>query len=112
VRQDTLEPPRLAIERGAMLTAMTDGGYGYCATSDLSVDGLQGALDRASAWAQATRAAGVARLDPCGMPVPVGEYHGPLGQAWPERSLLIELLAEECRRAKIDDRIVERHAAL
>ncbi|HKX38373.1 MAG TPA: DNA gyrase modulator, partial [Burkholderiales bacterium] len=41
VRQDTLEPPRYSIDRGAMLTAVTEGGYGYCATSDLSPAGLQ-----------------------------------------------------------------------
>ena len=55
VRQDTIEPPRLAIDRGAMLVAIAEGGYGYCATSDLSVAGLQAALDRATAWAEATR---------------------------------------------------------
>jgi hypothetical protein len=38
-RQDILEPPRLSFDRGAMLTAVSDGGYGYCATSDLSVAG-------------------------------------------------------------------------
>src|SRR5256885_1893898 len=37
MRQDTLEPPRLAVDRGAMLTAVTDGGYGYCATRELSL---------------------------------------------------------------------------
>ena len=30
VRQDTLEPPSLSTDRGAMLTAVVDGGYGYC----------------------------------------------------------------------------------
>src|SRR5207253_986416 len=55
MRQDTLEPPRLSVDRGAMLTAVVDGGYGYCATSDLSVAGLQKALDRATRWAEATR---------------------------------------------------------
>lgn len=55
VRQDTIEPPRLSIDRGAMLTAVTDGGCGYCATSDLSPPGLQKALDRATQWAEATK---------------------------------------------------------
>src|SRR4051812_15336035 len=47
VRQDTIEPPGLSSDRGAMLVAVTEGGYGYCATSDLSRSGLQAALDRA-----------------------------------------------------------------
>ena len=49
MRQDTLEPPRLSLDRGAMLTALVEGGYGYCATSDVSRAGLQKALDRAKA---------------------------------------------------------------
>src|SRR6267142_909622 len=70
MRQDTLEPPRLSVDRGAMLSAVVEGGYGYCATSDLSTAGLQKALDRATRWAQ------------------------------------------ECKHAKIDERIVERQASI
>jgi predicted Zn-dependent protease len=112
VRQDTLEPPRLSIDRGAMLTAVTDGRFGYCATSDLSQAGLQAALDRATAWASATRGKSVVRFDPERMPAPRGEYNSPAGAAALGRSALHDLLAKECRGAKIDERIVERYAAL
>ena len=112
VRQDTIEPPRLALDRGAMLTAVTEGGYGYCATSDLSAAGLQAALDRATAWAEATRGVSVVRFDPQDMPAPRGEYASPATQESPGRSALLDLLADECRRAKRDARIVERMAAL
>ncbi|MGE5525307.1 MAG: TldD/PmbA family protein [Rhodospirillaceae bacterium] len=112
VRQDTLEPPRLTTDRGVMITAMVDGGYGYCATSDLSVAGLQSALDRAVAWAQASRAASVHCYDPTSMPAPRGELLGASPETSMSRSELCDLLAEECRGAKIDDRIVARYAAL
>ncbi len=112
VRQDTIEPPRWSTDRGAMLTAVVNGGSGYCATSDLSASGLQAALDRASAWAQATRTKSVARFDPERMPAPRGEYGTPAGQDLPGRRALLDLLAGECRRAKIDERIVERTASL
>ena len=112
VRQDTPEPPRLSIDHGAMLTAMTDGGFGYCATCDASVAGLQAALDRATEWAQATRETSALRFDPARMPALLGEYASPASPAVLERSELIDLLAGECRRARIDDRIVERYAAL
>jgi predicted Zn-dependent protease len=113
VRQDTLEPPRLAIDRGAMLSAVTDGGCGYCATSDLSVAGLQAALDRATVWAEATRAASAHRFDPASMPAPMGERRvEQAGAPSLSRSELYDLLADECRHAKIDDRIVERCAGL
>jgi predicted Zn-dependent protease len=111
VRQDTLEPPGLAIDRGAMLTAVTDGGLGYCATSDLSAAGLQAALDRATEWAEAARSASVFRFEPQRMLAPRGERRATPQGAWSRREL-VELLGEECRRAKIDDRVVERYAGI
>src|SRR3970282_2261477 len=77
VRQDNVEPPRLSIDRGAMLTAVTDGGSGYCATSDVSQAGLQAALDRATAWAETTRTRSVVRFDPRHMPAPRAQYRSP-----------------------------------
>jgi len=112
MRQDTLEPPHLSVDRGAMLTAVTEGGYGYCATNDMSQAGLQRALDRATQWALATKRNSVLRLDPGGMPAPRGEYASPVRREPPSRSELQELLAAECKAAKLDDRIVERYAAL
>jgi len=112
VRQDTIEPPRLSVDRGAMLTAVTEGGYGYCATSDLSAAGLQAALDKATAWARASEKRSVVRLDPASMPAPRGEYQSPVEQEPLHRAELLEMLAQECKGAKLDERIVERHAAL
>jgi len=112
MRQDTLQPPSLSFDRGAMLTAVFDGGYGYCATSDLSRAGLQQALDRATDWAEATRAKSVIRFDPRDMPAPRGEYDGPRGEDAPARDAIHDLLAAECGAAKIDPRIVERTASI
>ena len=113
VRQDTIEPPRLAVDRGVMVTAVTDGGYGYCSTSDLSPEGLQAALDSATAWADATRTASVHAYAPGDMPAPRGERLEAVPAAPSlSRSELYDLLADECRDARIDDRIVERYAAL
>jgi predicted Zn-dependent protease len=112
MRQDTLEPPHLSLDRGAMLTAVTDGGYGYCGTSDLSQAGLQKALDRATQWAEATKGSSAHRFDPAAMPAPRGEYESPSLRERPGRSALQDLLARECKAAKTDDRIVERYAAL
>jgi predicted Zn-dependent protease len=112
MRQDTLLPPSVSLDRGAMLSVVADGGYGYCATSDLSQGGLQHALERATAWAQATRAKSVIRFDARDMPAPRGEYLGPQGEAPPARSAIHDLLAGECRAARIDARIVERFAAI
>ncbi len=113
VRQDTIEPPRLTIDRGAMLVAIVEGGYGYCATSDLSVAGLQAALDRATSWADSTRGRSVYAYDPRSMPSPKGDrLVGTEPTANVSRAELHDLLADECRQAAIDSRIVERSAAL
>jgi len=113
VREDALEPPRLAVDRGAMLTVITEGGYGYCATSDLSAAGLQAALDRAGMWAETTRAVSVHRFDPRRMPAPCGEYDPDLADGSSRsRRELVELLTEECRGANLDERIVERVVSL
>jgi predicted Zn-dependent protease len=113
VRQDTIEPPRSSLDRGAMLVAMTDGGYGYCATGDLSAAGLQAALDRASAWADSTRGSSAYRYSPADMPAPRGERAASSeGDASLSRSELYDLLADECRAARIDERIVERYAGI
>ena len=113
VRQDTIEPPRLSIDRGAMLVAMVEGGYGYCATSDLSASGLQAALDRATSWADSTRDKSVYAYDPRSMPSLKGErLAGANAIASVSRAELHDLLADECRQAAIDPRIVERSAAL
>src|SRR5687767_9247023 len=112
VRQDIVEPPRLSHDRGAMLTAVTEGGYGYCATSDLSPAGLQAALDRASEWAHATSGKSVVRFDPKRLPAPRGNYASPEGTQRFSRKELLDLLTQECARARIDERIVERCTTL
>jgi predicted Zn-dependent protease len=112
MRQDTLEPPVLSIDRGAMVTAVVDGGYGYCATSDVSSAGLQAALERATRWAELTKGRSVVRFAPSQMPAPRGEYESPGAAAAPAPGDIHDLLAEECRAARLDDRIVERYASL
>jgi len=113
VRQDTPEPPRIGIDRGAMLTVVVAGGLGYCATSDLSRAGLQAALDRAGEWAAATRNLSVPGFAPERMPAPRGEYGpAPAEAAHLSRRELLAMLAEECARARTDDRIVERYAGI
>jgi predicted Zn-dependent protease len=112
VRQDTIEPPRLTLDRGAMVTAITEGGYGYCATGDLTAAGLQAALDKASAWAAATRTRSVYPYSPADMPAPKSEASPASAPLSLSRSELYDLLADECRAARIDDRIVERYAGV
>ena len=112
MRQDTLEPPRTSFDRGAMVMALVDGGHGYCATSDLSPAGLQRALDRATEWARATKGKSAVPVDPSAIGAAKGEYESPDSGRSLAASEIHDLLAQECRSARIDGRIVERFAAL
>jgi len=112
VRQDTVEPPSFSLDRGAMVTAIVDGGYGYCATGDLSTAGLQAALDRATEWAHSTKGKSVVRFDAASMGAPRGEYETRASSLASASGAVLDLLAAECKKARIDDRIVERFAAL
>ena len=112
VRQDVAEPPRLSVDRGAMVSALAGGGAGYCATGDLSPAGLQRALERATQWARATEGRTIVRFDPRRSPAPRGVYESPVSGNELDGKEIGELLRAECAAAKIDGRIVERVAAL
>ena len=113
VRDDVVEPAHLSNDRGAMLTAMVDGGCGYAATSDLSPAGLQAALDRATEWARVTRHASVIAYDPASMPNPRGGWRSPPSAiSLGSRREQYDMLAAECRAARIDDRIVDRYVTV
>ena len=77
VRKNVPQPPSLSVDRGAMLTVHAGGGSGYAATSDLSRDGLQRALDRAAGWARASAPRSLIDFRTLAAPAPRGEYASP-----------------------------------
>jgi len=107
VRQNVVEPPLLARDCGAMLSVYEGGGYGYAATADLSVAGLQQALDRAAEWARATARHSVLPRD-VEMPHPSGERLSPgMNESLPTTRELLDLLRNESEGAGHDERIVD-----
>jgi predicted Zn-dependent protease len=114
VRQDVPEPPRLQVDRGAMVTVIDRGGLGYAATSDLSRAGLAQAIDRAREWAALTAGRSVMDYGSVAMPRPKGEYRSPVARdpAALSRKDKYELLASEARECRIDERIVDWEATL
>jgi predicted Zn-dependent protease len=114
VRQDVLQPLSTGVDRGAMVTVMHRGGYGYAATSDLSGAGLKEAIARARAWAEASAGRSVVDYSKIALPRPAGAYASPRmadAPAW-KRKELIELLMNESRACAIDTRIVDWYASL
>jgi predicted Zn-dependent protease len=114
VRQDVLQPISNSADRGAIVTIVHLGGYGYAATSDLSAAGLRDAIGRARAWAEASAGRSVADYSKIAMARPDGFYASPnmpAAPAW-NRKELIELLMQESRACKIDPRIVDWYASI
>lgn len=112
VRKGVPQPYARHIDRGAMLTVIDQGAYGYAATSDLSAAGLQEALDRATAWARATASTSVVRFPVPAEEAPRGQYVSPFEQAMPSRRELYALVAAVDAEAQIDARIVDSYASV
>jgi len=114
VRQDVAEPPQLATDRGVMITVIDKGGLGYAATSDLTPAGLREAAGRASRLAGLTAGRSIVDYSAISMPRPVGRYASPLERdpARLTRREKFDLLAEEARQCRIDERIVDWEASL
>ena len=114
VRQDVVQPVVSGESAGAMLTVCDGGGMGYAATSDLTVAGLQRAVQQALDWAQ--RTAGHSVVDHARIPrtPPHGEYRTPVQQPWNSLSLTnkVDLLRRECARLKVSDRIADWETSL
>jgi predicted Zn-dependent protease len=114
VRQDVPEPPQLSTDRGAMVTVIHQGGLGYAATSDLSQAGLRDAAGRARRLAELTAGRSVVDYGKIGMPSPKGRYASPVADdpARLTRREKIDMLADEAKQCRIDDRIVDWEASL
>jgi len=113
VRRNVPLPLERAHERGVMATVYADGGYGYAATPDLSRAGIEAALERARAWAQATASRALFDTRPLPRPAPGGSYASPSIDA-PEPAIAdwYDLLMAESTAAAIDPRIVDWSASI
>ena len=113
VRQDVLQPPSTAVDRGAMVTVMHRGGHGYAATSDLSAAGLKDAIARACHWAEASAGRSIidyARID---LPRPTGIYRTPVDAVpLPARRDLIEVLMRESTACRAHAHVVDWQASV
>jgi predicted Zn-dependent protease len=114
VRQDVTQPVMQMRDIGVMVTVIDGGGLGYGATSDLSESGLRAAAAEACYWAKMTAGRSVIDFSEVKMPSAVGEFTGPEEKTWEAMPLAekIDLLQEQSKRLKIDDRIVDWDVSL
>jgi len=114
VRKNVQQPLRRELDRGVMISVVKDGGFGYAATSDISIAGLKRALQQAERWAQASSTCSVLNYGQVSFPVSSGRYAGPSAQqalAWDRRGML-DLLMQESNACQLDARIVDWSAYL
>ncbi len=114
VRRGVVQPPRVAYDRGAMVTVWHGGGVGYAATPDLSAAGLRRACVVAADWARVTAPLHVLRaVTAASLPLG-GEYRSRVVMPWSDLSLAekIGLLRGQAERLRPDPRIVDWEASL
>ncbi|MEO8936764.1 MAG: TldD/PmbA family protein [Burkholderiaceae bacterium] len=112
VRKGVPQPFTRSIDRGAMVTVIDRGAYGYAATSDISVEGLQAALDHAIAWADATRNTSVMQYPMPAGAAPRGLYASQIGRPLPSRRELFAIVAQVDADAQVDPRVVDSYASV
>ena len=114
VRQDVVQPLSSRVDRGAMVTVIHRGGYGYAATSDLTASGLKEALAQAKAWATACAKHPITNYSKVVLPSYIGKYHSPqaIASPKPSRCEIIGLLQAESATCRVDGRIVDWEASL
>lgn len=114
VRKDVPQPPTVLDDAGVMLTVHEGGGIGYAATPDTSEAGIREAVERARAWAAATRGRVVFDPRTIGMAAESGRYASPVRRAWAEHTVgeLLERLRLAGKGLALDPRIVEWSASL
>ncbi|WP_095109032.1 TldD/PmbA family protein [Pseudomonas sp. Irchel 3E20] len=113
VRKNVAAPPSLSRDEGAMLTARVNGVEAYAATNDLSLAGLQAALDRAEHQARAIAAHALLDLRQQAVSSERADYLSPnLDQAFPSLKDCYQVLADESAAVPRDERLVSWEASL
>jgi predicted Zn-dependent protease len=114
VRAGVVQPPGLALSRGAHITLMDRGGCAYAATSALTREGLQAACDQARQWLESSRRHGLVEPQQLPRPQRSGSYASRVDVPWESWGLAekLALLQDINRTLLADDCIVDRLACL
>lgn len=113
MRKQVAEPPRFSRDQGAMLSVRIAGVEAYAATSDLSRQGLQAALQRAEALARGIAPRALLDLRELAPSGERGEYRSPgLDQPLPSLAECYQLLAAESAAVPADPRLVNWRVGL
>jgi len=114
VRQGVMQPVSNQLAQGGLLTVVVNDGCGYCATSDLSLKGLQRAFNQAKEWAKLASGLSLLKADDYPRPEHRAQYETPVQLHWNDMPLneKITLLQDANTALKINDHIVDWQAML
>lgn len=114
VRQGVVEPSRLEMSLGAMVTLVKGSGIGYGATSDLSPAGLRAAAERAAEWADLHARLGLFDAGIVPRERTRADYRTAIEEPWTALSIAekLDLLQAANRALAIDERILDWSAWL
>jgi predicted Zn-dependent protease len=113
VRNDLPERNQSSLEEGAMCEVLVDGHFGYAATADLSLAGLQRAFDRAIATTSATSSHKVHAFTPQQRPIAVGNYQSSRARSLDATGLaeITDCLLAATQAMKVSPLLVTRSAS-
>lgn len=113
VRNDLPERNQSSLEDGAMCEVLVNGHFGYAATADLSLAGLQRAFDRAIATTIATSSHKVHAFNPQQRPKAVGNYRSSRVRSLDATSLgeITDCLLAATQAMKVSPLLVTRSAS-
>ncbi len=114
VRQNVVQPLGNTIDSGVMLTVLHGGGIGYASTSNLSLTGLEDALEIAKDWARLSAGRAVTDFSAIAMPHPTAEYQSPVETPWQSTTLSdkLDYLRQASEALGISEAIVDWSASL
>ena len=113
VRKNVAEPPHLSHDEGAMLAVRLNGVEAYAATNDISLAGLQAALERAEQQARQISPHALLDLHTQQVSSDVADYLSPdLDQPFPSLSDCYQLLGDESASVPKDERLVSWEVSL
>jgi predicted Zn-dependent protease len=114
VRQNVLEPVKHTTDKGLMITVFDQGGFGYAATPDISLEAIEQAFQSATRWAHRSKNSTTFDPNQTAMPANQGTYKSLVQKKWNSLSLKdrVSLLQDASEIMNIDDRIVDWQASL
>lgn len=108
VEKEIPKPIDKSFDRGVMVTVTMGDSYAYAATSDVSESGVREAFSRAIQWCNRTKNSSIPGISSFPRHATKAHYQTNVKKPWENvsTSSKIELLVDECKKLKIDSRIV------